>query len=187
MSDVAAADGKRVFYRDAQGELHALKPGEENPDDKREREKTDEDHQYEAYLEGRQAGKVRRIGGYSDGIDRAALEASSSYAEIQDRESKGEAKQYKPAAAYNHKAKVKKQGGGGNGDTRDMVADAMRNGAGRLQQAMERAREASDDDELPKYRMRRFRALPLLRRRSLDRSDGARKKVPKTPPKRLAG
>ena len=44
-----------------------------------------------------------------------------------------------------------------------------------------------EEDEFPKYRMRRFLAPPLLRRRLLERSDGARKKVPKTPPKRSEG
>ena len=54
-----AGGGKKVFYRDSKGELHALKPGEENPDQKREREKTDEDRHYEAYLEGRTADDHR--------------------------------------------------------------------------------------------------------------------------------
>ncbi len=43
MADAEASKSKKVFYRDSKGELHALKPGQENPDQKREREKTDED------------------------------------------------------------------------------------------------------------------------------------------------
>ena len=43
MADAEGSKSKKVFYRDSKGELHALKPGQENPDQKREREKTDED------------------------------------------------------------------------------------------------------------------------------------------------
>ena len=48
MADAEGSTSKKVFYRDSKGELHALKPGQENPDRKRERqrEKTDEDRHY---------------------------------------------------------------------------------------------------------------------------------------------
>ena len=136
-----------TFYRDASGELHVLKEGEENPDDRKEREKTDEDRHYEAYLEGRQAGKVRRIGGYSDGADRAYFDSSDAFASSSSKDGE-EKREYKPAAAYNRGAKIKGKGGGkANGDTGDQLADAMRNGAGKLQQALDKARAASDDED----------------------------------------
>ena len=63
MADAEASKSKKVFYRDSKGELHALKPGQENPDQKREREKTDEDRHYDEYLEGKSSGKRRRAKG----------------------------------------------------------------------------------------------------------------------------
>ena len=63
MADAEGSTSKKVFYRDSKGELHALKPGQENPDQKREREKTDEDRHYDEYLEGKSSGKRRRAKG----------------------------------------------------------------------------------------------------------------------------
>ena len=134
------------FYRDASGELHVVKEGEENPDDRKEREKTDEDRHYEAYLEGRQSGKVRRIGGYSDGADRAYFDSSEAFASSSSKDGE-EKREYKPAAAYNRGAKFKGKGGKANGDSGDKLADAMRNGAGKLQEALDKARAASDDED----------------------------------------
>ena len=47
-----------TFYRDASGELHVLKEGEENPDDRKEREKTDEDRQVGRYYVPRKWQRV---------------------------------------------------------------------------------------------------------------------------------
>ncbi len=147
---------KKEFYRDRNGELHVLEPGQENPDDKREREKTDEDRHYEDYLAGKSSGKVRRIGGYSDGIDRAALESSDSFVTDKDgsgivpygssSQTQGERK-HAPAKAYNHRNKIKgkpRQAGAGASDS---LSDAINTGAGKLQQALDRARAASDDED----------------------------------------
>ena len=163
---MADAGGKKVFYRDSKGELHALKPGEENPDQKREREKTDEDRHYEAYLEGRTAGKVQNIGGAYGGqygIDKAALASSDSFVPLQDGggallpygstarqdlvvgAAEG-AQKHAPAAAYNRSAKFKGKPGQAGDPQADSAADLLKSGGSKLQQALDRARAGSDSD-----------------------------------------
>ena len=167
MSAESSSAPKKCFYRDSKGDLHALKPGEENPDQKREREKTDEDRHYEDYLEGKSSGKIRNIGGgYGGqyGIDKAALAASASYVEDSEgsgallpygstapdgesRPAKEEERKHAPAQAYNHRHKQKgkpRQAGDGAGDTH---ADLINAGGTKLQQALARARADSDDDD----------------------------------------
>ena len=163
---MADGGGKKVFYRDSKGELHALKPGEENPDQKREREKTDEDHHYEAYLEGRASGKVQNIGGgYGGqyGIDKAALASSDSFVPLQDGgaallpygstarqdlvvgAAEGASK-HAPAAAYNRSGKIKGKPGQASDAQADSAADMLKSGGSKLQQALDRARAGSDSD-----------------------------------------
>ena len=153
---------KRDFFRDRSGELHVLKPGEENPDEKREREKTDEDRHYEQYLEGKSAGKVRKIGGYSDGVDRAAFAASDSYIECreegsnglpygahvipQGQSSKDSERKHTPARAYSHRNKIKGKPRQATDGATDTAADAVNTGGAKLQQALERALVASDEE-----------------------------------------
>jgi len=133
-------DGKARFERDEHGDLKVVKPGELLSSEKYEAEKTEEDLHYEAYLSGKAAGKIREIGGFSDGVDRAAV-ADSNYA----RESaakEGEPSKYAPSRAYNNSLKFKhsKKSQADSGASR---ADGIR----ALDQAMRRAAEGSDDDE----------------------------------------
>jgi len=154
---------KKVFYRDSKGELHALKPGEENPDERREREKTDEDRHYEDYLQGKSSGAVRNIGGgYGGqyGIDKAALAASDSFLPTEDggalmpygsHEPAGESKlaeerKHMPAQAYNRRNKIKGKPGQAGDVGSDTHADLINAGSTKLEQALKRARADSDDD-----------------------------------------
>ena len=167
MADAEASKSKKVFYRDSKGELHALKPGQENPDQKREREKTDEDRHYDEYLEGKSSGKVRNIGGgYGGqyGIDKAALAASDSF--VPTEEGGGAllaygstarldlvvgaaeaAAKHAPAQAYNRSAKIKGKPGQAGDVPIDSHVDLIKSGGTKLQEALERARAGSDSDD----------------------------------------
>ena len=167
MADADTSAGKKVFYRDSKGELHALKPGQENPDQKREREKTDEDRHYDSYLEGKSSGKVRNIGGgYGGqyGIDKAALAASDSFVPTQEGGgallaygstarldlvvgAAEAAQKHAPAQAYNRSAKIKGKPGQAGDAQIDSHTDLIKSGGTKLQQALERARAGSDSDD----------------------------------------
>ena len=131
------------FVRDEHGDIVVVKSGEKTPAEiEAEREKSAEELHYEAYLEGRSSGAVRRIGGFSDGIDKAAAVDSSYAREAEERERSGEAaRQHAPARAHNRGHKFKDQRHKSAGES------AGRVGVRAFDQAMARARAVSDDDD----------------------------------------
>jgi len=132
----AAKSDRATFLRDEHGELVVIKPGEELPQE----EKTAEDEQYEAYLQGRASGAIRAINGYSDGVDRAALADSAS---ARDAEQQSE-RHHKPASAYNRAAKFKKRSESSSAGASE---ETVRSAAASMDEAMKRAREASDSED----------------------------------------
>jgi len=132
----AAKSDRATFLRDEHGELVVIKPGEELPQE----EKTAEDEQYEAYLQGRASGAIRAIHGYSDGVDRAALADSAS---ARDAEQQSE-RHHKPASAYNRAAKFKKRSESSSAGASE---ETVRSAAASMDEAMKRAREASDSED----------------------------------------
>eukprot|EP00965_Chrysotila_dentata_P016313 539378-Pleurochrysis_carterae.AAC.2 len=168
------SDGRARFYRDDHGDLQVLKPGETHPDEIEDENKctkrfeaelqslvwtlrgleadivdpfrstarsslTEEDLQYEAYLAGKNRGAISKIGGYSDGIDRAAVADSASARDAEAQS--GERGKYAPARAYNRSAKFKQSKGSSSAEDSGAV------GAMKMELAMRRARECSDDED----------------------------------------
>ena len=132
---------KAIFTRDSHGELVIVKPGEKTEAELKVENRTAEDEHYEAYLQGRSAGKIHEIGGYSDGIDRAAMADSAS---ARDGERTGEPRKYAPSRAHNHGVKYKRQKGV---TSEQAVAEAAAAAGSAMDQAMQRARAGSDDDD----------------------------------------
>ena len=132
---------KAIFTRDSHGELVIVKPGEKTEAELKVENRTAEDEHYEAYLQGRSAGKIHEIGGYSDGIDRAAMADSAS---ARDGERTGEPRKYAPSRAHNHGVKYKRQKGV---TSEHAVAEAAAAAGSAMDQAMQRARAGSDDDD----------------------------------------
>ena len=132
---------KAIFTRDSHGELVIVKPGEKTEAELKVENRTAEDEHYEAYLQGRSAGKIHEIGGYSDGIDRAAMADSAS---ARDGERSGEPRKYAPSRAHNHGVKYKRQKGV---TSEQAVAEAAAAAGSAMDQAMQRARAGSDDDD----------------------------------------
>ena len=132
---------KAIFTRDSHGELVIVKPGEKTEAELKVENRTAEDEHYEAYLQGRSAGKIHEIGGYSDGIDRAAMADSAS---ARDGERTGEPRKYAPPRAHNHGVKYKRQKGV---TSEHAVAEAAAAAGSAMDQAMQRARAGSDDDD----------------------------------------
>lgn len=132
---------KAIFTRDSHGELVIVKPGEKTEAELKVENRTAEDEHYEAYLQGRSAGKIHEIGGYSDGIDRAAMADSAS---ARDGERTGEPRKYAPSRAHNHGVKYKRQKGV---TSEQATAEAAAAAGSAMDQAMQRARAGSDDDD----------------------------------------
>lgn len=165
--------GKALFVRDGKGELVTVLPGElmpakveaasaeaaeavaeatEQHEAARLAARSDEDVQYEAYLNGRdkKGGNVWIPNAGKASSDNAYFADSISAQIAAEREAAGGGEQHHaPARAYDRGAKFKKQtatSGGGTYGGATSVADA-RAGASLAQAALERAREVSDDDE----------------------------------------
>lgn len=100
------ACAKARFVRDTvTGDLRVIRP--DDPDyvpapPPAPAEKTAEDLHYERYLSGKQRGDVARIGGFSDGVDRAAAADSAAARDAEERERAGrDGKSHAPSHAYN--------------------------------------------------------------------------------------
>jgi len=140
--EVTAETGKARFVRDEHGELVVVKPGERAPGEIDDEDKDAEQLQYEAYLAGKSRGAVSKIGGYSDGVDRAAFADSAAAREAEgSADQSGEKRKYAPAQAYNRSSKYKKSASG------QSQGEASADGIRKMREAMQRAREASDDDD----------------------------------------
>jgi len=125
------------FLRDEHGELIVIKPGEKQV----EEEKTAEDLHYEAYVQGRAVGAIRAINGYSECVDRAAEASSGSARDAEDREREGN-RTHAPARVHNA-ARLKRPGERGDGRSEETTKTAAQS----MDEAMRRAREASDGEK----------------------------------------
>ena len=160
--------GKALFVRDASGELVTVLPGEPMPalvraaseasqkvvekseamyEGKRLEERSEEDIQYEAYMNSKD-GKRGNIWLQNAGMgasDRAAF-CDSLAAEVAEHRESG--KEYKPSKAHDRGAKMKKQSGrGSSGFLGGTSVESAKLGAQKANEAMAKALEASDDDE----------------------------------------
>jgi len=165
--------GKALFVRDSKGELVTVLPGQlmpakveaasaeaaeavaeaaEQHEAARLAARSEEDVQYEAYLNGRDAkgGNVWIPNAGKASSDKAYFADSISAQIAAEREAAGGGEQqHAPARAYDRNAKFKKQTATSSGGTyggATSAADAHA-GASLAQAALERAREASDDED----------------------------------------
>ena len=167
--------GKALFVRDMKGELVTVLPGQlmptkvsaateeaavvvaaaaEQQEASRLAARSAEDIQYEAYLGGRDAkgGNVWIADAGKASTDKAAFADSISAQIAAEREASGGGdRQYATARAYDRGRGVKKQSGasssgGGAFGGATSLAEAKA-GASVAQAALERAREASDDED----------------------------------------
>lgn len=161
--------GKALFVRDAEGELITVLPGQPLPakaiavseaakekvaqadaayEEKRRKELTPEEMQYEAYLASKQnkGGNVWIPNVGTASSDRAAFVDSLAAEVAEHRDSSG--KQYAPSRAFDRKRAFKRQGASTvSGFLGGTSVEAARAGAAAASQAMARALEASDDDD----------------------------------------
>ena len=161
--------GRALFVRDQHGNLVTVLPGAPMPakaqaaseaskkvaekaeavyEEKRLEERTEEDIQYEAYLQGKKSngGKIYLQNAGMGASDRSAFQDSLAAEVAEARESEG--KEYKPSRAYDRGAKMKKQSGKGNGGFLGGTSvEAAKLGAQKANEAMARALENSDDDD----------------------------------------
>jgi hypothetical protein len=126
------------FVRDEHGELIVIKPGTKE----QKEDKTAEDVQYEAYLQGRASGAIRAINGYSDGVDRAAAADSASALEATERAGDRGTRKYAPSRAHGA-ARFKRPSGRAVTTAEEVTKSAAQS----MEEAMRRAREASDDED----------------------------------------
>ena len=164
--------GKALFVRDAQGNLVTVRPGEALPEkakaateeakevvsaaeEAREAARlaarSQEDIQYEAYMNGKdmKRGNVWMQNVNVASADRAA--AVDSIAADVAEEQLASGKEHAPSRAYDRSSKIKRGGGGSSSGSGSyggaLSVSEARAGAEAASAALARAREASDDEE----------------------------------------